>query len=264
MNEGLPREIRRCASQGRRVVADWLTGRRGRFVSPNGGRESAAFPIQLTLDQPILNTEYVQAKRHNLELARGRVENRPIPLGGIFSFWHLVGRPTPQRGFQAGRSLLGGQLRPDFGGGRCQLSGAIYHLSLLTGLRILERHAHSVDIYDDPTRYTPLGADATAAYGFKDLRVENPLAAPICFRISLSQARITCALCSTAPVQACRVEFVRSGTCDGKTKVETWAYRPGQATGELIAVSTYGSVRTNRENDQASQIRMKNERHFSK
>jgi vancomycin resistance protein VanW len=135
--------------------------------------------------QPIPPTDHVPEKLHNLELARRRIGDLLIPPGGVFSFWHLVGPPGPKHGFRAGRSLLGGQLRVDYGGGLCQLSGAIYHLSLLAGLRVLERHPHSVDIYDDSTRHTPLGADATVAYGFKDLRVENTLPEPLCLQCEL-------------------------------------------------------------------------------
>jgi vancomycin resistance protein VanW len=49
-------------------------------------------------------------------------------------------RPTSARGFLPGRSLLAGELRPDYGGGLCQLSGLIYNVSLMAGLEVLERH----------------------------------------------------------------------------------------------------------------------------
>ena len=84
--------------------------------------------------------------------------------------------------FLPGRSLLAGQVGPDYRGGLCQLSGRIYYASLMAGLEIPERHPHSRDIYDDQTRYAPLGADATVAYAFKDLRVLNNLPFPVCFR----------------------------------------------------------------------------------
>jgi hypothetical protein len=96
----------------------------------------------------------------------------------LHSFWHVVGRPSVARGFLPGRSLLAGELRPDYGGGLCQLSGLIYYASLMAGLTIVERHPHSRDIYDEQMRYAPLGADATVAYGFKDLRVLSSLSFP--------------------------------------------------------------------------------------
>jgi len=95
------------------------------------------------------------------------VNNLLVPPEAIFSFWHVVDRPTGARGFVPGRSLLGGELRPDYGGGLCQLSGIIYYSSLIAGLDILERHPHSRDIYDDQTRYTPLGATRQSHMGSK-------------------------------------------------------------------------------------------------
>ena len=243
MTNGIPREIRRWICSGERFIADWLTGRRSRLVRPNWPRSGSIFPVQLTLNQPIPETEYVQAKRCNLELARRLVDNLPVPPSGIFSFWQVIGKPTPQRGFERGRSLLGGELRPDSGGELCQLSGLIYHLSLLAGLQVLERHPHSVDIYDDTTRYAPLGADATVAYGFKDLRVVNTLSAPVCFRITLAPDVINCAFCSPAPVQNCRVEFLRRDAQDGIKTVVTRRYAPGQNEGEVLNISHYRALR---------------------
>lgn len=245
MTGGLPRELRRCLCQGRRVAVDWITGERGRIVSPNGAHSGTEFSERLTLRQTLLPTEYIQEKRHNLELGRGRIENLPIPPGGIFSFWRLIGRPTRKRGFQAGRSLLGGELRTDYGGGLCQLSGGLYHLSLIAGLRILERHAHSVDIYDDATRYTPLGADATVAYGFKDLRIENSLPAPICFRIAIGSDDMTFEICSVSAIQPCQIEFTRTRQTDGTATVETRRRRPEQVASERVAISTYRWLSSN-------------------
>ena len=72
----------------------------------------------------LLLTDYVEAKIHNITLALKGVNNLPVAPGAIFSFWHVVGRPTSARGFMPGRSLLGGQLRPDYGGGLCLLRRA--------------------------------------------------------------------------------------------------------------------------------------------
>ncbi|HTP30232.1 MAG TPA: VanW family protein, partial [Anaeromyxobacteraceae bacterium] len=44
-----------------------------------------------------------------------------------------------------------------------------------------ERHSHSIDLYTDSTRFAPLGADATVAYGRKDLRFENTLTGLVSF-----------------------------------------------------------------------------------
>jgi vancomycin resistance protein VanW len=215
-----------------------------RLVAPGQGTDSeaAAFPVRISQEQPILATDYVQAKIHNITLAARYVENLPVPPQGIFSFWHVVGPPSQSRGFQPGRSLLGGQLRTDYGGGLCQLSGLLYYVSIVAGLEITERHPHSRDIYDDNTRYAPLGSDATVAYGFKDLRILNTTTSPICFRVWVSEESVRCDLCSPAIIESSRIEFARTPLSEGVTQVETRSRRPGDADYRVLNISVYRRV----------------------
>lgn len=240
----LPREIRRWACQVRREVTDRLTGRHWSMVGPGGsvGGDGSAFSSQLNLEQRILPTDFVEAKIHNLELAVARMQNVTVPAGRIFSFWRMVDRPTQSRGFQPGRSLLGGRLQADYGGGLCQLSGILYHLSLQAGLTILERHPHSRDIYSDAERYAPLGSDATVAYGFKDLRVLNNLSAAICFRVSVSPDNLSARLCSPASVKPHIVEFIQTSERGGCQIVETRRHRPEDRNCEIVNISTYTRI----------------------
>jgi len=242
MNDA-PREVRRVAAQARRWTTDWLYGYRWKMIhwSYAATTHAATFPMRISIEQPILPTDYVHAKVHNLRLAIENLSNLAVPPGHIFSFWRLVGRPTRARGFLPGRSLLGGQLRPDFGGGLCQLSGLIYYVSLIAGLEILERHPHSLDIYSEQDRYAPLGADATVAYGFKDLRVLNPYGFPVCFRASVSEETATCGVCAPEPMVEYQVEFARVSERDKLRIVETRRCVPGQAGHEILAVSAYRS-----------------------
>jgi vancomycin resistance protein VanW len=236
-----PREIRRFACQARRLAMDWLRGDRRKLVRPSrdGTAQAAAFLTRVSLEQPILPTEYVEAKIHNMTAALKRVNDLPIPPGHIFSFWRVVGRPSGARGFLPGRSLLAGQLQPDYGGGLCQLSGLIYYVSLIAGLEIVERHPHSRDIYDDKTRYAPLGADATVAYGFKDLRVLNPYPCPVCFRASVSLDKASCSFCCPEPVEISLVEFATTARQAEVTTIETRRRRPDEAGYRVVNVSRY-------------------------
>jgi vancomycin resistance protein VanW len=109
----------------------------------------------------------------------------------------------------------------------------------MAGLEVLERHPHSRDIYDDHTRYAPLGADATVAYGFKDVRVLNCLSFPVCFRVSVRQSKVTCWVCSPEPIEESQIEFVRTATGDGLTLVETRRRLRGQDGDRILAVSSY-------------------------
>jgi vancomycin resistance protein VanW len=239
--KNLPREIRRRACQIKRWAADWLSGRRRKLVAPTAAPalSGSSFPVQLKLEQRILATEYAEAKIHNIQLGIRQLQNLVVPPQRILSFWLVVGRPTPARGFRPGRSLLGGRLVPDYGGGLCQLSGIIYHLSLQAGLEIIERHPHSRDIYDDEDRYTPLGADATVAYGFKDLRVLNSLSVPICFRVTVTSEKFSAALCAPVTIEPHAVEFAILSDGNGTCVVETRRRPPNGKEFQSLSVSAY-------------------------
>ena len=111
--------------------------------------------------------------------------------GQIFSFWQLVGEPSARRGYLDGRTLKNGRVEADPGGGLCQLSGILYLLALRGGLEMLERHAHSVDLYSGSTRFAPLGSDATVFWGYMDLRFLNSTDAPIAFRFEILEEKMT-------------------------------------------------------------------------
>ncbi len=237
----LPREIRRGVCQAKRLAADWFSGP-GRVLVSSGDTSGESFPVQLSLEQRVLPTEFVEAKIHNIGLAIKRMQNLLVPPLAIFSFWRVAGRPTRHRGFLPGRSLLGGKLVPDYGGGLCQLSGIIYHLSLLAGLEIIERHPHSRDIYDDHNRYTPLGADATVAYGFKDLRVGNNLPAPVCFRATINSEKLKVMLCSPKKIEAHTVEFAIIKEVNGDRVVDTRQRHPSEKRFQSLNISTYRRI----------------------
>src|SRR2546430_16201412 len=120
--------LRRQLTHALRTVVDRTSGLRRRMVDRRNAESGGAdnFPSQVTIEQPILPTEFVATKIHNIELTRRQIQNLSIQPNAVFSFWHLVGRPTPANGFQAGRSLLGVELRADYAGGLCPLSGTIY------------------------------------------------------------------------------------------------------------------------------------------
>ena len=89
----------------------------------------------------------------------------------------------------------------------CQLSGLLYHLALTAGLNVVERYPHSVDLYTEETRYTPLGADATTAYGYKDLRLLNNLKIPVCFRIKIEGNQLIGSICAAESLNEYELKF---------------------------------------------------------
>ncbi len=162
-----------------------------------------------------------------------RIQPLLLLPGQVFSFWHAVGYPGPRQGFKKGRNLVAGKIRGDYGGGLCQVSGLLYYVALATGMEILERHAHSVDIYTEDARFAPLGADATVVYGYKDLRFRNTSTQPLRFQIAVSQQSITAELLSSSTLDYQLPEFVRT-ELPGQRIVHT------MLRGEVVAESVYG------------------------
>ncbi len=188
---------------------DLITGTRFRFAKNSLERLEAAktWPERITIIQPINVSEWAENKKHNLRIAISRFQDLPIHPGEIFSFWHYVGNPTGKAGYKIGINIIKNQLDFDYGGGLCQLSGLLYHLALTGGLGIVERYPHSADLYTDETRYTPLGADATTTYGYKDLRFKNTLEVPVCFRTRIEGDQLIGSLCAPAPIKEYELRF---------------------------------------------------------
>ncbi|MEP7217398.1 MAG: VanW family protein [Bacteroidota bacterium] len=229
------RDIRRRGCEVRRFLSDTVSGNRARFA---GITEERGEEARIMLEQSITQSDHVEAKLHNMALAASAINGVTLPTDGIFSFWHMVGRPSAARGFLPGRSLLGGRLALDYGGGLCQLSGVLYHLALQSGLRVIERHPHTLDIYTEEERYTPLGSDAAVAYGFKDLRFVNTHSFPVALRIDIGADTVAGFCCAPLPIPKRDIEFLRVQAVSGTSLVETWRTAP-DGERELIAISRY-------------------------
>jgi vancomycin resistance protein VanW len=197
---------------------DVLTGDRFRFArsSPDKIAQAKAFPERITIKQRINVSQWAENKKHNLRLAIATFQGLPMAPGEVFSFWHYVGNPSEKAGYKVGINIIANKLDFDVGGGLCQLSGLLYHLALAAGLDVVERHPHSVDLYTDETRYTPLGADSTTAFGYKDLRLRNNLGTPVCFRIGLEGDFLIGSLCAPHALKEYELEF----PCEVKGTVE--------------------------------------------
>lgn len=167
----------------RNVCRDLCTGVYFHFSKKS--TSNISFPYSITIKQEIKPSDFFENKIYNLKQAAQLINAYWIPQQAIFSFWNIIGNPN--KNFKPGRTILNGQIRQEIGGGICQISGIIHYLSLLAGLKILERHAHSMDIYTEATRFAPLGTDATVVYGSKDLRIQNTFSAPIRFQLFVEE-----------------------------------------------------------------------------
>ncbi len=194
----VPVFLLRFGARRRRVLRDWWRGRLGPWATATPGGDPGLKRIA-GYACPILNPAFQRHvydnKMHNLALVRSRLDGVTMRPGELFSFWRLVGQPDEAHGFKVASNFIGGKLGFAEGGGICQLTSALYNAALLAGLDILERHAHSIDAYG-PSRYVPLGRDATVVYGYKDLQFWNATAVPMTLRILISPDHAEVAFCA--------------------------------------------------------------------
>ncbi len=215
----LPHPVKLAYCIAKRHLRDLKTGTLFKFANLN--RNLSAMPYNLELSQPVTPNAWLQNKLHNFRLASATINAVTVQPGQVFSFWKTIGRPTEARGFKKGRNLVNGQVRETYGGGLCQLAGIIYHTSLLAGLTILERHNHSIDLYaNGEPRFSPLGADATVAFGYKDLRVANPFGFAIRFEVEVVGETLVCRLRSKEVITKEEIEFQASSR-NGSVEVLT-------------------------------------------
>jgi vancomycin resistance protein VanW len=184
--------------------------------------------------QEIKQSAFYEGKLANIRLGAERLDGIVLAPGQILSFWKLVGRPCAAAGFELGRSIRGGSVTGDMGGGLCQLSGIVYEAGLRAGLDPAERHPHSRDLYAEADRFTPLGLDATVVWPYKDLRLANGLKVPVRFSIVVEEAAISVAVHAPVPLAPARIEINRVDQ-EGRRDVQVFRQ---MGSGELRPVST--------------------------
>lgn len=204
----LPEEPRLVVALARRRLRDRLSGDHRRI----GRCESQ--PVQPThlvveIAQEIRNTAFTEGKLANIRRAAGQLDGLIIAPDSIFSFWAVLSRPTEAAGYRLGRSIRGGAVAGEIGGGLCQISGIAYELGLRAGLDPVERHPHSRDLYTESERFTPLGLDATVVWPYKDLRLANPFDMPVTLHFAVEGMRLRAALHAPVAIAPMTIEIER-------------------------------------------------------
>lgn len=190
------------------LIKRFLSDRRVDFVVKSNSKKTFIHSISTT--QEIKQGSFFENKVQNIKTAVYKVELIEIHPNQVFSFWKVVGSPTEKNGFKKGRNIIKGKVSEEIGGGLCQLSSIIYITALKANLEILERYNHSIDIYKEEERFTPLGSDATVVYGYKDLRIKNNYDFPIQFSFSYIENQIICNLESLERIDESELDFIRN------------------------------------------------------
>ena len=104
----------------------------------------------------------------NLQLGVGALDGTLVRPGGTFSLNDAIGERTAERGFRSAPVIIGNEYAEEVGGGTSQVATTAFNAAWEAGLRITERHPHSLYI----SRYQ-LGRDATVYWPLLDLKFVN-------------------------------------------------------------------------------------------
>ena len=194
-------------------------------TKPVNGRKSN----QVLLDFERMEGLYTGFYYFNLHFGKSLMKLAPRSMD--FSFYlaeHQFGmfgedvKYESSRTYKESRSIKDGKVVPEVGGGLCQLPWIMYHLCLQTNIKIIERHHHSKDIYDNNTRFAPLGSDATIVYGYKDFQILNNTADDICFFFSINHDLLSCSICTNQKLNKHDVVFTTKLSDNNQVLVETF------------------------------------------
>ena len=104
----------------------------------------------------------------NVRLAAEACHGVVLNAGDEFSFNSVVGKRTEARGYKNAKIFMAGEIVDGVGGGICQVSSTLYIAGLLSELEIVKRTNHMFKV-----AYTPVGQDATVAWGSIDFVFKN-------------------------------------------------------------------------------------------
>lgn len=108
-------------------------------------------------------------RRKNIHVAAEKMKGILIGPGKDFSFNEYVGEVTAEDGFVPEIVIKKDGLKPELGGGVCQVSSTVFRAAVASGMPIKERKNHSFPVQ----HYAPQGTDATTYTGVVDLKFTN-------------------------------------------------------------------------------------------
>jgi vancomycin resistance protein YoaR len=150
-----------------------------------GGRTT---PVAVTITEPDFTTAEAKAtkftdqlssftttyacpanRQTNVKLATKYSTNVFLAPGQEFNFDRQIGPRVASRGWALAPGITGPNTLEDvLGGGICQVSTTMFNAVFFAGLKVTERHNHSIYI-----NHYPKGRDATVTGGGKNLRFVN-------------------------------------------------------------------------------------------
>lgn len=123
---------------------------------------------------------------HNIERSANTLDNWVIEPGQSIQYQDIAKMTDDKYGLDPAPIIEKGKFVLGIGGGLCQTSSTMYNAALLSGLEIVERHAHSL-----PVSYVPLGLDATYSNNGPDLIIRNNTEGDIVWKTTVTDKTVT-------------------------------------------------------------------------
>lgn len=105
----------------------------------------------------------------NIEAGMQQVKGVLVKPGDIFSFGAYLGDVTAEKGFKPEIVIKADGLKPELGGGICQVSSTLFRAVMQSGMQITQRKNHAFSV----SHYFPAGTDATIYTPATDLKFKN-------------------------------------------------------------------------------------------
>ncbi|HUW63820.1 MAG TPA: VanW family protein [Spirochaetia bacterium] len=189
----------------------------------------ASYHTELITDQTDRN--------HNLRLAAQLLDGTLMQPGEVFSLNARLGRRTNADGFRQAPAIVNDTLVDQTGGGICQIATTLYNAALLAGLKVTERHPHSL-----PVPYAPLGLDATINWDNLDLKLADDTGYPVYIAAGVQDNSLTIRIFGerTQPGQVS--VYTRVATPDGHPLPPLTELALGSDSQDTISVTVYRRV----------------------
>ena len=121
----------------------------------------------------------------NIRLAAAMLNGTVLQAGETLSFNDIVGVRTKERGFLPAKIIENGEFTEGVGGGVCQVSTTLYNAAVLSGMKVVEFHPHSLAV-----GYVPPSRDAMVSGKAFDLKIKNPAKTPVYIRAATANGSV--------------------------------------------------------------------------
>lgn len=114
-------------------------------------------------------------RKANIEAGSKKIRGVLVPPGETLSFNEYLGDVTAEDGFKPEIVIKADGLKPELGGGICQVSSTLFRAVMQSGMPITTRRNHAFSV----NHYFPPGTDATVYSPYTDFKFVNDTPATV-------------------------------------------------------------------------------------